>query len=173
MRIVWGGESFVCVCVLDGGVSRSEQQHVVILVRNEGPQLDNMCNSWYEIAGSRAQGGHSSHASRDWFTRSRPSTSGWSTAAHMPGPLLGGSAHPEVTATVLKNTTPMTGYSALTHTRHSTQRIPGVPGSAKRLFVNRGCDVLSQLAGGTPAPGGVSAPRPRAHPLHPNKIERR
>ena len=28
----------------------------------------------------------------------------------------------------------MRGYSALTHTRHCTRRIPGVPGSAKRRF---------------------------------------
>ena len=33
-----------------------------------------------------------------------------------------------------------TGYSALTHTWHHSRRIPGVPGSAKRRFFNRGCE---------------------------------
>ena len=31
----------------------------------------------------------------------------------------------------------MRGYSALTHTRHHTRRVPGVPGSAKRRFLTR------------------------------------
>ena len=38
----------------------------------------------------------------------------------------------------------MRGCSALTHTRHHTRRVPGVPGSAKRRFSNRGCDVMLQ-----------------------------
>ena len=35
----------------------------------------------------------------------------------------------------------MATYSALTHTRHGTRRVPGVPGSAKRRFFNRGHEV--------------------------------
>ena len=38
-------------------------------------------------------------------------------------------------------TAPMTGYPALTHTRHHTRRVPGVPGSAKRRFFNRGHEI--------------------------------
>ena len=36
----------------------------------------------------------------------------------------------------------MTGYSVLTHTRHHARRVPGVPGSAKRRFFNRGRDTI-------------------------------
>ena len=46
--------------------------------------------------------------------------------------------------TTVKNTTAMRGYSALTHTRHCTRRILGVPGSAKRRVFNRGCEVFKK-----------------------------
>ena len=46
--------------------------------------------------------------------------------------------------TTVKKIPPMTGYSALTHTRHRTRRVSGVPGSAKRRFLNRGRDVVIQ-----------------------------
>ena len=43
----------------------------------------------------------------------------------------------------LKKKTRWGEYSALTHTRHHTRRIPGIPGSAKRrfFFSSRGRDV--------------------------------
>ena len=43
--------------------------------------------------------------------------------------------------TTVKTPTPMTGYSALMYTRPHPGRVPGVPGSAKRRLLNRGCDV--------------------------------
>ena len=36
----------------------------------------------------------------------------------------------------------MTGYFALTQTRHHTRRVPRVPGSAKRRFFNRGHKII-------------------------------
>ena len=39
----------------------------------------------------------------------------------------------------------MASYSALTHTRHHTRRVPGVPGSAERRLFNRGRDMALRL----------------------------
>ena len=68
--------------------------------------------------------------------------------------------------TILNNhgqkTTAMTSYSALTHTRHHTRRVPGVPGSAKRWCFKRGCEVVVLWTGLSPRvssePGGAPAP---------------
>ena len=52
---------------------------------------------------------------------------------------------------------PLCGVIALTHTRYCSRRIPGVPGSAKRLFFNRGRENL--MCSGNNC-------RPRGHTVH-------
>ena len=42
--------------------------------------------------------------------------------------------------TTVKTTTPRKCYSALTHTRYRSRRVPGVPGGVKRRVFNRGRD---------------------------------
>ena len=46
-----------------------------------------------------------------------------------------------------QKSTAMRCYSALTHTRHRTRRVPGVPGSAKWRLFNRGCDTIKGKRG--------------------------